>query len=430
MASISHEKNGRRTIQFVGADGKRRSIRLGKVPQRTAEMVKVRVEALNAAAIAGHAIDDETARWLADRDSAMLGKLAAVGLILKREAATLGAFLTTYVSGRSDVKRRSVLNYAQTQGSLLQFFGEGKVLREITAADADEFRVWLKAQGYAEATVSRRVKYARQFFKVALRKKLIADNPFADVKGGSQENRERFFFITRDVAYKVLEACPDAQWRLLFALSRFGGLRCPSEHLALKLSDIDWDRERIAIRSIKTEHHEGKATRSIPIFPELRPYLEEVWEQAEPGTEYVITRYRDANANLRTQLERIIRRAGLQSWPKLFQNLRSTRETELAERFPIQVVTEWIGNSPQVAQRHYLQVTEEHFQQALKPVSEAVQNPVQQMSAMGGDDERREGAICEIAGDFHASLIPADEGVRLAGFEPAAYGLGNRCSIP
>ena len=46
MASITREANGRRTVQFVGADGKRRSIRLGKVSQRSAEGVKVRIEAL------------------------------------------------------------------------------------------------------------------------------------------------------------------------------------------------------------------------------------------------------------------------------------------------------------------------------------------------------------------------------------------------
>ena len=34
MASITRESNGRRTIQFVCGDGKRRSIRLGKVSQR------------------------------------------------------------------------------------------------------------------------------------------------------------------------------------------------------------------------------------------------------------------------------------------------------------------------------------------------------------------------------------------------------------
>jgi hypothetical protein len=36
---------------------------------------------------------------------------------------------------------------------------------------------------------------------------------------------------------KVLEACPNAEWRLIFALSRFGGLRCPSEHLVLTWAD-------------------------------------------------------------------------------------------------------------------------------------------------------------------------------------------------
>jgi len=60
----------------------------------------------------------------------MFDKLAAVGLIPKRESAKLGPFLATYVSGRSDVKRGSVLNYRQTQDSLLQFFGEGKALRD------------------------------------------------------------------------------------------------------------------------------------------------------------------------------------------------------------------------------------------------------------------------------------------------------------
>ncbi|MBD3675155.1 MAG: site-specific integrase [Planctomycetaceae bacterium] len=109
----------------------------------------------------------------------------------------------------------------------------------------------------------------------------------------------------------------------------------------------------------------------IPIFPEIRPYLDEVWEQAEDEAEYVITRYRERNSNLRTQLKRIIKKAGLKPWPKLFHNLRSTRETELAEQFPMHTVCSWIGNSQLIAAKHYLQVTEDHFQEAL-------QNPVQQ----------------------------------------------------
>jgi hypothetical protein len=62
------------------------------------------------------------------------------------------------------------------------------------------------------------------------------------------------------------------------------------------------------------------------------------------------------------------------AWLKLWQNLRATRETELADRFPIQAVCEWIGNSQAVAKSHYLQVTAEHVRQAIEGPSEALQN--------------------------------------------------------
>ena len=81
----------------------------------------------------------------------------------------------------------------------------------------------------------------------------------------------------------------------------------------------------------------------------------------------VITRYRHATQNLRTTFLKIIKRAGLAPWPKLIQNLRSTRETELAEEFPLQAVTQWMGNSELIAARHYLQVTSEHFRKAAEP---------------------------------------------------------------
>ncbi len=102
----------------------------------------------------------------------------------------------------------------------------------------------------------------------------------------------------------------------------------------------------------------------MPLFAEVRGPLEEVRGQAMPGARYVITRSRDDGANLRTQLTRIIRKAGLTPWPKLWQNLRSTRQTELAEIFPAHVVCEWIGNSEAVSRRFYLQVTDIHFERA------------------------------------------------------------------
>jgi hypothetical protein len=87
-------------------------------------------------------------------------------------------------------------------------------------------------------------------------------------------------------------------------------------------------------------------------------------EQAEPGTVFLVNRSRNTNVNLRTQLLRIIRRAGVTAWPKLFHNLRASRETELAGEHPLHVVCAWIGNSALIAQKHYLQVTESDFEQA------------------------------------------------------------------
>jgi hypothetical protein len=68
----------------------------------------------------------------------------------------------------------------------------------------------------------------------------------------------------------------------------------------------------------------------------------------------LITPYRDARQNLPTHLQRIIKRAGLELGPKLFQNLRFTHETELAEPYPLHVVCGWIGNTQLVATKHDL----------------------------------------------------------------------------
>ena len=383
MASLSCSKNGLRTIQFTARDGKRRSIRLGKVSKKSAESDRTMVEHLVSASLTGYAIDNKAAQWLADRDDVMLNKLARVGLAQPRESAMLQRFIDGYIAKRKDVKASTATVYAHTRRNLIKYFGPEKPIREISEGDADEWRLFLIAEGLADNTVRRRCGIAKQFFKAAVKKKLILQNPFSELKVAVRSNSARQYYISRDEAAKVLEACPDAEWRLIFALSRYGGLRCPSEHLALKWGDIDWSGNRFTVHSSKTEHHEDGGIRHVPLFPELLPYLQAVFDSADEGTEYVITKYRNSNTNLRTQLKRIILRAGLKPWPKLFHNLRGTRETELADDFPNHVVCKWIGNSEAVAKEHYLQVTDEHFQRAAgcEPAEGALQNPVQQAAA-------------------------------------------------
>jgi len=388
MASISYDKKtGRRAVQFVGDDGKRRTVRLGKVNKRQAETAKGYIEDLVACKVTGTAPKRTTAEWLSGLPDLIVRRLERVGLITpqkRRECLTVVEWIRQYIESRTDVKPRTRVNLEQAEKDLAGLFAS-KHLDEITPGDAEDFRVYLKSRGLAEGTIRRRCKRAKQFFIAAVKRKLIAENPFADIKCGDYANQTRYYFVSQEESWAMLNACPDAEWRLIFALCRFGGLRCPSEVLRLTWADIDWARDRFTVHASKTEHHADGGIRQVPIFPELAPYLAECFEQAEPGIKHVITRYRDGNTNLRTQLHRIIKRAGLTPWPKVFQNLRSTRETELTESFPIHVVCKWIGNSTQVANKHYLQTTDEHFARAVK---KAVHFPVQYSSASGGTDSQ------------------------------------------
>lgn len=425
MASIAKEPNGHRRILFVAPDGNRKTIRLGKIDQRSAETICRHVESLLSAKITGQPVGRETAVWLAEIGTILREKLARVGLVEStetRESLTLGEHLDNYFTKRNDVKESTRIQWGNARTNLLAFFGADRLLESITPGDAKDFERWLRhggarRQGYIDQaaedglafnTARKRISTSKQFFEDAVEREILLKNPFAALKGKVGSNRARDYFITLEESARVIEACPNAEWRLLFALSRFGGLRCPSEHLALTWADVDWERNRLTVWSPKTAHHDGKESRQLPIFPELRPYLEAVWEEAEAHTVHVITRYRDSTQNLRTQLNRIIRRAGLTPWGKLWQNLRATRSTELTAVYPGHVVAAWMGHSPETAHKHYLQVTDEDFDRAAqeKPTGyrfeKAAQNPAQQTHAGGRKDEKTK--ILDHPAHIHNSL--------------------------
>ena len=64
----------------------------------------------------------------------------------------------------------------------------------------------------------------------------------------------------------------------------------------------------MSVREPKVEHHEGRGVRIVPLFPELAIVLQEAWDIALEGSEFVVGKqaYRDAamrpggwaNANL------------------------------------------------------------------------------------------------------------------------------------
>jgi integrase len=257
---------------------------------------------------------------------------------------------------------------------LTEFFGESRDVRTITPGDADDFKQYLVGRKLAPTTIHKRLQVVRSFFHALRRRKMIEENPFEGVKAAATGIQDKQRYVTRQEIDQIQEHCPDHHWKLIVALARYGGLRCPSEVLSLRWQDVNWADDRIVVQSPKTEHHADKATRTIPLFPEIRDHLERSFELAPEGAVYVIDeRFRKAamgpggwaNANLRTTFEKIIKRAGLQPWPRLFHNLRASRETELVKEYPVQVVTSWLGNTPRIALRHYLMVRNEDFEKAV-----------------------------------------------------------------
>jgi integrase len=159
--------------------------------------------------------------------------------------------------------------------------------------------------------------------------------------------------------------------RAIFALARYGGMRVPSEIVLLRWADIDWTKGKILVSCQKTKGHEGKEFRITPLFPELRRELEAWRAEAPEDREFVLKPAISPKTNLRTGLIKILKRAGIKPWPKLYQNLRSSRVTELRNQgFRENLVAQWLGHSVKVADEHYDQITDDQFRRAIAPRQE------------------------------------------------------------
>lgn len=442
MASLNREPNGCYVIQFVAANRKRLSIRLGKVPKKVGESIKVKVEFLAAAAAARVPLDHETSAWVANISDDLAAKLAAVGLIAERpKRLTLAGLLDLY-AGEKEAGNKSGTrtNHRTISNDLTRFFKPGTDPSSLTEADAGRFADHLRERDLAPYTVARRVRRARSIFAFAVKKKVLPANPFADLKTPAALPDERKAYVPpEDVERLIAVASPE--WRTILALCRYAGLRCPSEVYRLTWADVNFATNRMTVPNVKTAGQTGRVYRVCPIFGDLLPHLEDAHELAAPGTVYVVSgdqadRVRvkmdgpngSNDANTRTALMRLIKRAGLHPWPRLFNTLRASCETDLLEEleFPPSAVTEWMGHSMAIALKHYTRVPDRLFERAARRRAESgagpVQNPVQHTAAPDGiettaaTEPRPVGGVSR-RGAYQLPCVPGTQ-VTLRGFEP------------
>lgn len=375
MAGMSFEATRKRwVIKFVGLNKRRFSLTMKATRARDkgrgkAAVIVNHLDELIQSRRNGTALPREVFAWINELPESTHSKLVAAGLAEVRDIKTdsptqLKQLLDRWFEDRSSQKKSTRLVWGHAKRNLLDFFGTDKPLAEITEADAQRFERWLKDdQALAESTIRKRCGFAKQMLQSAVDDRILPVNPLQALKVAAVGNPKTQFFVSLADSQKVLEACPDSEWRCAFVLARWGALRIPSEIHELKWEDVLWSQNRFLVHAPKTEHHDNSGDRIVPLFPEIKMALDELWNTAEDGAVYVLPRLRELT-NMNPQLGRIIKRAGVKVWPKKWQNLRATRATELEREFPTHVVTKWCGHTERIAKEHYWMTTEEDFKHA------------------------------------------------------------------
>ena len=373
MASLSTGRNGRITLYFFDHDGRRRKLGLGPIGRRQALAFKSRIEQLVSDLKLGASHDEALVAWMRQLPPGTVRRLSLLGMAgRERQAMSLGELIERYMSTK-EVKEGTMRTYEQCATSLIRHFGKERRLDTIKAMDADEWRSTLAKTGkirkmrgtrsLAGATVAKRINVAKAMFTTAATWGLIDRSPFTGMKSGSQVNQRRSHFVSAEETRRLLDECPDAEWRALVGVLRYAGLRCPSEIRELQWSDVDLDRRAMRVRSSKNEAHPN-AIRMVPIQPRLLPLLLALRGARNADQAAMFTLASRSHGSIYQKIRGLASQAGLRPWPRLLHNLRATCETEWAAEFPLHEVARWLGHSPLVAAKHYLQPRDSNFMRA------------------------------------------------------------------
>ncbi|TWU64622.1 tyrosine-type recombinase/integrase [Crateriforma conspicua] len=380
MASLEHVcTDGRDSFKLrITLDRKRYKIGLGAFDESKAIEAKEHIEHIIGRHKRNRPPSSHTSDWLDTLPASIHDRLAAIGLVEARKRCelprTVVAYMRAYIKTRTDWKKPE--NYNQAVDHLRGYLKRDAPISSLTMGDVERWQRWMiddsRGPKLSANTAGQNVKRCRQIMRQAVNDGLVDRNPFEGVKIDLRSDPKKQRFITAAETVAILDACPDQEWRVIVALARYGGLRCPSETLGLRWSDINWERGRFIVTAPKTERY-GKGERVPPLFPELREELDSLYQLAMPGVKcsadaFVIQRYRQSETNLRTTFGKIVKRAGVKAFPKPFVNLRSSARTERERsgRHANHVLNDWFGHSAEVAETYYLQTTEDDYADAIQ----------------------------------------------------------------
>ena len=233
-------------------------------------------------------------------------------------------------------QRHTHLGYRSDLKAFEKFLADSKTKvrkRDIGPRMLDAYLAWMKGRGFAKTTVQKRLQVLKSFFRWAIQREYLRDDPFL------------VWEIPRVTEIVPRALTPEEDMRLMrtldsvrrhdrtvaagIRLARFAGLRV-GECNALKWADVDLVKGTLIVRRGK-----GDKDRAVPI-PDagLRQPLIAHWEASgRPDSGCVLTGLRNQPLHekaLSRSIRRLYRAARVAD--ATFHTLRATYATRLMER--------------------------------------------------------------------------------------------------
>lgn len=348
--------HGKYIIDFK-INGSRQRIRLGQLTANQAGEFRSKLESLIQADTLGVSVPLETSQWLVSLDARIHGILVDLGLAMKR-MDTLNHLIDEWLLSLKP-KTASGPPVLAFVANVQECFGEQR-LRSMTQSSARTFHEWLLAQGYSKATISRRMRSAKQLFAFGVKHRCLSDNPFTGTSKNDEVNRDKDVYVTTEAIDRLLAASDDVELSAIICLVRFGGLRCPSEVKPFQLAQVDRDNGQFTAFSPKTKEY-GKDRRIIPLDQRLRDALDKL-----PHVGLAFPKHQGSHSNTTAALKSLCDKVGIPLWVRPFKNMRSSCITDWirtywtqGSRYTVMDIAEWAGHDPKTMLKHYAQVRKE-----------------------------------------------------------------------
>lgn len=399
-------------FQYTDNEREKQKIRLGEMEFDDAEYIATMIAKLvECSKVAGSVIPFAVQTFIdKEIDYSLRKKLLDKYLIQETEedryndSTTIGELTDQYMEYHKNAKENTWKGYNQTRNQLVKRFGRDKKLADITAKDVKHFENDFYAS-YKEATVSRHIGRFKEIMRFGIKNKLVDEQWFSEtfenMRIGKMHNDERKQEVTMEMYQKIVSVCVNTELRFAFFLARLCAFRCPSECSTWRWSYLNFETKRVKVWDIKRQR-----IRIIPMFGYLYPFLAELfyfhqcktflndiknrnlelkWDSKEmislikekgdsyvkemskkfpKGEDWIFTERFRKRKSRGKQIPQLLKKAKV-SLEKAFINCRGTRESEWVQLYGLKAATEWTGNSVKVAQKHYLEISNDTWTAAL-----------------------------------------------------------------